>query len=116
MHTLNIRLFPEDLAYIVEHAQDSVVIVDNSLWPAWEKVAAKVNCVKHVIVINDTDGPLPDGALDYEQLIAPETEAEFADVARRQRGRDVLHVGHDRPPQGRRLQPSLQRPPRLHGR
>src|SRR5258708_30367374 len=49
LHTLNIRLFEQDLAYIVEHAQDSVVVVDKSLWPAWEKVAAKVDCVRTVI-------------------------------------------------------------------
>src|SRR2546421_413835 len=42
LHTLNIRLFDKDLAYIVEHAQDRVVIVDRSLLPAWEKVAARV--------------------------------------------------------------------------
>ena len=42
LHTLNIRLFDGDIAYIVEHAGDSVVIVDKSLWPLWSKVAARV--------------------------------------------------------------------------
>ncbi|HXA42905.1 MAG TPA: long-chain fatty acid--CoA ligase [Candidatus Solibacter sp.] len=70
LHTLNIRLFEQDLAYIVEHAQDSVVVVDKSLWPAWEKVAARVDCVKTVIVVNDSPGPAPEGTLDYETLIA----------------------------------------------
>ena len=70
LHTLNIRLFEQDLAYIVEHAADSVVIVDKSLWPAWEKVAARVRCVKTVIVVPDIPGPLPPGALDYEELLA----------------------------------------------
>jgi fatty-acyl-CoA synthase len=70
LHTLNIRLFEPDLAYIVDHAQDSVVVVDKSLWPQWEKVAARVDCVRQVICVNDSPGPVPDGTLDYEQLIA----------------------------------------------
>src|SRR5438309_5199979 len=45
LHTLNIRLFEQDLAYIVDHAQDAIVVVDKSLWPQWEKVAARVDCV-----------------------------------------------------------------------
>ncbi|MHB8508585.1 MAG: long-chain fatty acid--CoA ligase [Candidatus Dormibacteria bacterium] len=70
LHTLNIRLFAQDLAYIVEHAQDSVVIVDLSLWTAWEKVAALVGCVQTTVVINDTGGLLPEGTVDYEDLLA----------------------------------------------
>ena len=70
LHTLNIRLFAEDLAYIVDHAEDHTVIVDRSLWPAWEKVAALVKSPLNVIVVNDTGEPLPEGAIDYEQLLA----------------------------------------------
>jgi len=81
MHTLNIRLFPEDLVYIVEHAHDRVVIVDKSLWPAWEKVAARVTCVETVIVVNDSPGPVPDGTLDYEDLVTSSSPGDLADVA-----------------------------------
>jgi fatty-acyl-CoA synthase len=70
LHTLNIRLFPDDLAYVVDHAEDHTVIVDRSLWPAWEKVAASVKSPKNIIVVNDTGEPLPEGAIDYEQLLA----------------------------------------------
>jgi fatty-acyl-CoA synthase len=81
LHTLNIRLFEEDLAYIVDHAQDSIVVVDKSLWPAWEKVAAHVDCVRHVIVVNDSPGPVPDGTLDYEELVAShEPLADLPDI------------------------------------
>jgi fatty-acyl-CoA synthase len=80
LHTLNIRLFPEDLAYIVDHAQDKVVIVDKSLWPAWQKVAAKVGCVRHTIVIDDAPGASPDGTLDYETLLAGAEPGELVDV------------------------------------
>jgi len=85
LHTLNIRLFAADLAYIVEHAADSVVLVDKSLWPAWEKVAARVSCVRRVIVVDDASGPLPHGALDYETLLqGAEPVAELPDVAESQ--------------------------------
>jgi len=81
VHTLNIRLFPDDVAYIVRHAADSVVIVDLSLWSAWEKVAAKLDgAIAKTIVINDTGAALPPGTLDYDELIAAEPESEFADV------------------------------------
>jgi fatty-acyl-CoA synthase len=70
LHTLNIRLFEEDLGYIVNHAEDSVVVVDKSLWPAWEKVAARPNTVRQVICVNDAPGPVPEGTIDYEELIA----------------------------------------------
>jgi fatty-acyl-CoA synthase len=76
LHTLNIRLFPEDLAYIVDHAQDTVAIVDKSLWPAWQKVAERVSCVRHVIVVDDAPGPAPDRTLDYETLVASAEPAE----------------------------------------
>jgi fatty-acyl-CoA synthase len=81
LHTLNIRLFPEDLAYIVDHAQDKVVIVDKSLWPAWQKVAAKVSCIRHTIVIDEAPGPAPEGTLDYETLLAGAEPGELVDVA-----------------------------------
>src|SRR5205807_4964226 len=38
LHTLNIRLFPEQVAYVVDHADDSVVLCDRSLLPLWRAV------------------------------------------------------------------------------
>lgn len=82
VHTLNIRLFPDDLAYIVEHAGDRIVIVDKSLWPAWEKVAAKLRApLERTIVVDDAPGALPPGTLDYEELLrAHEPLAEWPEV------------------------------------
>jgi fatty-acyl-CoA synthase len=81
LHTLNIRLFAEDLGYIVDHAEDHTVIVDRSLWPAWEKVAALVKSPRTVVVVDDTGEGIPDGALDYEELLAgSEPAADLPDV------------------------------------
>ena len=70
LHTLNIRLHPADLAYIVNHAEDSVVLVDDVLFPLWENVAPLVN-VRHVIVFSDT-AQTPPGTLGYDDLLARE--------------------------------------------
>jgi len=74
LHTLNLRLHPNDLAYIARHAEDRVIVVDRSLLPLLEKFIASVPSVQHVIVIPD-DGPAPDGRLDYETLLAAEPDS-----------------------------------------
>ena len=75
LHTLNLRLHPTDLAYIVNHADDQVVLVDRVLWPLWEKVAPLVQ-VKHVIVLSDA-GETPPGTIDYEALISGVDDDRF---------------------------------------
>ncbi len=75
LHTLNLRLHPSDLAYIISHADDRVVLVDQVLWPLWEKVAPLVR-VAHVIVMGD-GGETPAGAIGYEALLAGAPDAPF---------------------------------------
>ena len=73
LHTLNIRLFPEQLVYIANHAEDQVVIVEDSLVPALAKVRAELKTVKHVIVVGPGDASaLGENVLRYEDLIAAE--------------------------------------------
>jgi fatty-acyl-CoA synthase len=74
LHTLNLRLHPNDLGYIARHAEDRVLVVDRSLLPLFEKFAGVVPSLERVIVIPD-DGPTPDGRLDYEQLLAAESDS-----------------------------------------
>jgi len=76
LHTLNLRLHPDDLAYIARHAGDSVLIVDRSLWPLWEKFRERT-WVRHAIVV-DAAGDVPEGAHDYERLVADADERAFA--------------------------------------
>ncbi|MFL5344539.1 MAG: long-chain fatty acid--CoA ligase [Hyalangium sp.] len=73
LHTLNLRLHPNDLGYIARHAEDRVLVVDRSLLPLFEKFAGAVPSIERVIVIPD-DGPTPSGRLDYEQLLEPEPD------------------------------------------
>src|SRR6478609_4706218 len=50
LHTLNIRLFPEQLVYIANHGEDRVVIVDDSLVPLLARELPKLETVTHVLV------------------------------------------------------------------
>lgn len=72
LHTLNIRLFPEQLAYIINHAQDQVIIVDHSLLALLAKVRDQIPTVRHVIINGPDDEGLWGDALDYESFIASE--------------------------------------------
>ncbi len=72
LHTLNIRLFPEQLAYVINHAQDEVIIIDSTLIPLLAKVRDQIPSVKSIIVNGpDTEGLLGP-TLDYETLLSAE--------------------------------------------
>ncbi len=70
LHTLNPRLFPEQLEYIVNHAEDSVILVEDSLVPLLEKVAPKLETVRHYVVIGKGDAGSLEPAVGYEELLA----------------------------------------------
>ncbi|MCH9674685.1 MAG: long-chain fatty acid--CoA ligase [Gammaproteobacteria bacterium] len=75
LHTLNIRLGPADLEYIINHAQDRVIIVDADLLPHLEAIRDKLPCVERFIVCADageTGGweTTLTPAIDYEDFIA----------------------------------------------
>ena len=70
-HTLNVRLFPGQLAYIVNHAEDRVVFIDASTLPLYERVANEVGCVEHYVLVNaprDIETTLPN-VRHYEDLL-----------------------------------------------
>ena len=74
LHTLNIRLSPGELEYIVNHAEDSIILVDQDVLPLLEPLVGKIPCVRKVIVCRepgagDWNTALP-GAVDYEEFIA----------------------------------------------
>ncbi|MGH2912861.1 MAG: AMP-binding protein, partial [Solirubrobacteraceae bacterium] len=73
LHTLNIRLFAEQLTYIVNHAQDGVIFVDDSLIPLLEPLVPTFQGVRHYVVMGDGDGdpthPSLPNALRYEELL-----------------------------------------------
>jgi fatty-acyl-CoA synthase len=72
LHTLNIRLFPEQLAFVANHAEDRVVIVDDSLVPLLARVADQLKTVEHYLVIGDGDASALGEVLRYEEVLAGE--------------------------------------------
>jgi fatty-acyl-CoA synthase len=74
LHTLNIRLFPEQLTYIANHAEDKVVFVSDSLVPVLEKVAPTFETVEKYVIVGDGDaGSLPN-VIGYEELLAEQKD------------------------------------------
>lgn len=80
LHTLNLRLHPDDLTFIVNDADDKAIIIDESLLPLLNQFRDKIE-TKHIIVVTHSE-PAPDGMLDYETLLAAEDESnfEYADI------------------------------------
>ncbi|HZN15180.1 MAG TPA: long-chain fatty acid--CoA ligase [Acidimicrobiales bacterium] len=71
LHTLNFRLFPEQLTYIVNHAEDRVVIVHHTNLPLLAAVMDDLKTVEHVIVVGPDTGEVPN-ALSYDELLGAE--------------------------------------------
>ena len=73
-HTINPRLFPEQIVYIVNHAEDQLLFVDLNLLPLVEKLLPQLKTVRHVVAMTDRahlpkDCKIPN-LLVYEELIA----------------------------------------------
>jgi fatty-acyl-CoA synthase len=72
-HTLNPRLFADQLCYIVNHAEDRIIFVDLSFLPTLIEHRAKMPTVTHIVVMTDEahmPAELPAGAVCYETLVA----------------------------------------------
>jgi fatty-acyl-CoA synthase len=70
LHTINVRLFPEQIAYVINHAADRIVFVDDSLVPLIEPLAPALGHVEQFVVMGEgPTGALPN-ALRYEELLA----------------------------------------------
>ncbi len=88
LHTLNIRLFADQITYIVNHAEDEVIFADRSLLPLLWPLLDGCRTVRHVVVMDDTEGrpdvaPLPDDprVLDYEELLRAASPHPFGVVS-----------------------------------
>ena len=74
LNTVNVRLFPDQISYIINHAKDRVVFVDSSLAGAFAEYAENCKAVEHYVVVGDGDvGELRD-AIRYEDLLASSSE------------------------------------------
>jgi fatty-acyl-CoA synthase len=82
LHTLNIRLFPEQLTYIVNHADDEVIFVDRSLLPLLAPLLPTFERLRHLVLMDDGAGDIPADLgghelLDYEDLVSAADPVEW---------------------------------------
>ncbi len=82
LHTLNLRLFPQHLEFIINDAEDKVLFVDQSLLPLLKPLIGKIPSVQHIVLIGDGENPPVKASenglvdmLDYETLLAAESES-----------------------------------------
>ncbi|HIG25193.1 MAG TPA: fatty-acid--CoA ligase [Acidimicrobiia bacterium] len=104
-HTLNLRLFPDQLAYIVDHAEDEVIFLDHSvaglIWPLMDKFST----VRHVVLMDD-GAPAPDvdairaDVHDYEELLAAADPVEWTRVEENRAGSMMYTSGTTGNPKG----------------
>src|SRR5579864_6264238 len=78
LHTLNLRLFPQHLEFIINDAEDKVLFVDQALVPLLKPLAGKIPTIKQMVVVSDTPATTHNvegvgEMLDYESLLAAES-------------------------------------------
>jgi fatty-acyl-CoA synthase len=76
MHTVNLRLHPNDLVYIMNHAGDKVVMVDRTVMPLIAPLRDRLSA-EHLVVVDEGQEPPPPGWLSYQTLIAGASGARF---------------------------------------
>jgi len=72
IHTINPRLFPDQIAYIANHAEDKVLFFDLTFLPLVEKLQAQLKSVKHFVCMTDRAHLANKTFLAYEDLVAAE--------------------------------------------
>jgi fatty-acyl-CoA synthase len=73
LHTINVRLSPEQIVYTMNHAEDDVVLVHDDFLPILEAVKGEIKTVKSYIQLTDNDAPKETAlntAGEYESLLA----------------------------------------------
>ncbi len=76
-HTINPRLFPEQLIYIINHAEDQILFLDRTFLPVAAKLGEHLKTLKHVVLMGPRDeeaAAMIDGLLFYDELIEGESD------------------------------------------
>ena len=81
LHTLNIRLPAEQLAYVINHAEDRCLIVDASLIPLLAAIKDDLKTIETVIVVGEGDTSALGETLSYERLLAAESAASNGPIS-----------------------------------
>ncbi|MCX7786134.1 MAG: fatty acid--CoA ligase [Spirochaetes bacterium] len=85
LHTVNVRLSPEQLVYTIDHAEDELLLVHEDFLPLLEQIKGRIDTVKKIILIRELDNENAASTLlsfegEYEELLAKSTPLqEFPD-------------------------------------
>ena len=110
-HMVNIRLPLEQIAYILNHAEDRILFIENVFAGMIPLIRQHAPQIATIVVLGPVPGGLPPGAIDYEAFIAGHPTDVCVSRDRRTAGqRHVLHQRHHRRTEGRPLQPPRHRP------
>ncbi|HEY1456745.1 MAG TPA: long-chain fatty acid--CoA ligase [Candidatus Dormibacteraeota bacterium] len=80
LHTLNLRLFPQHLEFIINDAEDKVLFVDQSLLPLLKPLMGRIPSIERIVLMAEGEPPamgegVPEDMLDYETLLAAESDS-----------------------------------------
>ncbi|HPE73360.1 MAG TPA: AMP-binding protein, partial [Candidatus Competibacter sp.] len=104
LHTVNIRLSPEQILYTINHAEDDVILVNTEFLPVLEAIRDRIEPVKKLVLLNDADQP-PATSLnidaEYEALLAASDPSyPFADFSEDTRATTFYTTGTTGLPKG----------------
>jgi len=101
LHTLNLRLVPDQLAWVINHAEDRVIIVEGSLLPFLERIKDRLQTVRHYIVVGDDDASALGAVSRYDDLISGEQPGfEWPDLDERSASSMCYTTGTTGDPKG----------------
>lgn len=104
LHTVNIRLSPEQIVYTIEHAEDDVMFIHSDFLPLFDKVKGKITCVKNYVALTE-DGKIADTTLElkgeYEEPLSAQPDTyDFPDFDENTRATTFYTTGTTGLPKG----------------
>ncbi len=104
LHTVNVRLSPEQIIYTIDHAEDDFLLVNGEFLPILEQIKGRIDTVKSFVVLKDED-PLPETTIplagEYEQLLAGASDSfDFIDFDENTRATTFYTTGTTGMPKG----------------
>ncbi|HET6421047.1 MAG TPA: fatty acid--CoA ligase [Geobacteraceae bacterium] len=104
LHTINVRLTPEQILYTIDHAEDDVLLVNAEFLPVLEQIRGRLDTVKSYVLLNDEPDVPTCGipfAGEYEQLLdAADPEFDFQDFSENTRATTFYTTGTTGMPKG----------------
>ena len=73
LHTINVRLSPEQILYTINHAEDDIILINTEFLPILESIRDRIEPVKKLVLLDDTGQPPAtrlDISTEYEDLLA----------------------------------------------